>query len=181
MSDGSNHPPAWWRDATAATSQSGAMPQEAVIMGSGGHARSGPVKAEGSGRADAAGYKLTELPAEGFVGEIPEWPLVPDASDVELLYWERAWRTPQACIWARQEFAYLTPAVARWVRVAVRCDDPEAPATLLARLPSLADEIGMSTAGLARLGAKIRPNELAEKRAEHPSVPAKRERRLRSS
>lgn len=150
-------------------------------MGSGGHARSGPVKQEGSARADAAGFKLTELPAEGFQGDVPEWPIVPDASPVELLYWERAWRTPQACIWAKQEFSYLVPAVARWVRVAVRCDEPDAAATLLARLPGLADEIGMSTAGLARLGAKIKPNELAEKRADRPSAPVRRERRLRSS
>lgn len=150
-------------------------------MASGGHARSGPVKQEGSARADAAGYKLTELPAEGYQGDAPEWPIIPEPSDVELLYWQHAWRTPQACIWARQEFAYLQPAVARWVRVAVRCDEPDAAATLLARLPSLADEIGMSTAGLARLGAKIKPNELAEKRADRPAAAPKRERRLQSS
>lgn len=150
-------------------------------MASGGHARSGPVKQEGSARADAAGFKLAELPAEGYQGEIPEWPIIPEASAVEAMYWDRAWRTPQACIWAKQEFSYLVPAVARWVRVAVRCDEPDAAATLLARLPSLADEIGMSTAGLARLGAKIKPNELAEKRADRPAAAPKRERRLRSS
>lgn len=150
-------------------------------MTSGGHARSGPVKQEGSARAEAAGFKLTELPAEGFAGDVPEWPLAPAPSDVELEYWERAWRTPQACIWSKQEFSYLVPAVARWVRLAVRCDDPEASAALLARLPSFADEIGMSTAGLARLGAKIAPNVLGEKRAEMKVEMPKQERRLRSS
>lgn len=149
-------------------------------MASGGHARSGPVKQEGSARADAAGYKLTELPAEGYAGEIPEWPLLPGASDVEALYWERAWRTPQACIWARQEWRWLVPDVARWVRLTARCDEPDAPATLLARIPTAADGIGMTAAGLARMGAKIKPDELAEKRAEKPATP-KRERRLRGA
>lgn len=149
-------------------------------MTSGGHARSGPPKREGSARADAAGYKLTELPAEGYGGDIPDWPLVPDASPVERLYWERAWRTPQAFIWARQEFTYLQPTVARWVRVSVRCDEPDAPATLLARLGPLSDDVGMSPAGLARLGAKITPDTLAEKRSSRkPAAGApKRERRL---
>lgn len=150
-------------------------------MASGGHARSGPPKREGSARADAAGYKLTELPAEGYAGEIPEWPLIPAANDVEQVYWERAWRTPQAFIWSRQEFRWLIPDVARWVRLTSRCDDPEAPATLLARLPSAEDKIGMTAAGLARFGAKIKPDELAEKRTDAPPAQAKRARRLRAA
>ena len=152
-------------------------------MPSGGHARSGPPKQEGSGRADAVGYKLTELPAEGYAGEVPEWPLVPGASDVEQVYWERAWRSPQACIWSRQEFRWLIPDVARWVRLTVRCDDLEAPASLLARLPSAEDKIGMTAAGLARMGAKIAPDQMAEKRAEKERAEAgeRPARRLRST
>lgn len=150
-------------------------------MASGGHARSGPQKKEGSARADAAGYKLTELPAEGYAGPLPDWPIEPAPSDVEVRYWEAAWRFPQAHIWSRQEFSYLVPAVARWVRLSARCDQPDAPATLLARLGPASDDIGMSSAGLARLGAKIKPNELAEKRAEKPTTTTKRERRLRGA
>lgn len=149
-------------------------------MASGGHARSGPPKREGSARADAAGYKLTELPAEGYSGEIPDWPLVPAASDVEQVYWERAWRTPQACIWSRQEWRWLIPDVARWVRLAVRCDEPDAPATLLARLPTAKDDVGMTPAGLARMGGKIKPDEVGGKRGEKAAQP-KRERRLRGA
>ena len=150
-------------------------------MPSGGHARSGPPKQEGSGRADAVGYKLTELPAEGYAGEVPEWPLVPGASDVEQVYWERAWRSPQACIWSRQEFRWLIPDVARWVRLTVRCDDLEAPASLLARLPSAEDKIGMTAAGLARFGAKIKPDEVGERRSSKPAEQPKRTRRLRAA
>lgn len=148
-------------------------------MASGGHARSGPPKREGSARADAAGYKLTELPAEGYAGEIPEWPLIPRASDVEMVYWERAWRTPQAFIWSRQEFRWLIPDVARLVRLEVRCDEPDAPATLLARLPSAKDDVGMTAAGLARFGAKIKPNEVAAKAAEKAAAPKSKSSRDR--
>lgn len=151
-------------------------------MTSGGHARSGPPKKEGSGRADAAGYSLTALPAEGYAGEIPGWPIEPGPSDVELSYWERAWRTPQAFIWARQEFAWLIPDVARWVRLTVRCDEPDAPATLLARLPSAADNVGMTAAGLARFGAKIAPDEIGQKRGQKTQTEEpKQERRLRKA
>lgn len=152
-------------------------------MASGGHARSGPPKQEGSARAEAAGYKLTELPAEGYAGPVPDWPLEPAATAVEQRYWERAWRTPQACIWSMQEWRWLVPDVARWVRLTVRCDQPDAPATLLARLPSTEDKIGMTTAGLARLGAKIKPDEIGARRAERSDAPAQSapKRRMRAA
>ena len=149
-------------------------------MASGGHARSGPAKQEGSARSEAAGYRLTELPAEGYTGEIPEWPLTPGATSTELAYWERAWRSPQACIWSRQEYRWLVPDVARWVRLTVRCDDLKAPASLLARLPSAEDKVGMTAAGLARFGAKIKVDEVGEKRAARPEQ-EKRGRRLRAA
>lgn len=151
-------------------------------MASGGHARSGPPKREGSGRAEAAGYSLTALPAEGYSGDIPDWPIEPGPTDVELAYWERAWRTPQAFIWARQEFSWLVPDVARWVRLTARCDERDAPATLLARLPTAADNVGMTAAGLARLGAKIEPDEVGQRRGQKVKVEdPQRERRLRKA
>jgi len=152
-------------------------------MPSGGHARSGPPPAEGSARSDARGYKLTALPAEGYRGAVPEWPIEPKPTKVERLYWERAWRTPQAFVWARQEWAWLVPDVARWVRLSVRCDDPEANAALLARLPSIEDKVGMTAAGLARMGAKIAVDELADKAAaREPAEPTvKAPRRLRAA
>ena len=150
-------------------------------MPSGGHARSGPPPAEGSGRSDARGYKLAALPAEGYRGPVPEWPIEPAASTVELAYWERAWRTPQACIWARQEYSWLVPDVARWVRLSVRCDEPDANAALLARLPSLEDKVGMTMAGLARFGAKVAVDEVADKAAGKKAEPKKSSSRSRLS
>lgn len=151
-------------------------------MTSGGHARSGPPKKEGSARADAAGYSLAALPAEGYTGEIPKWPIEPQPTATERVYWERAWRTPQACIWSRQEFAWMIPDVARWVRLSVRCDEPDAAATLLARLPTAADTVGMTAAGLARFGAKIVSDEVGQKRGQRTRAEQpKQERRLRKA
>ena len=148
-------------------------------MPSGGHARSGRKPQEGSGRSESRGYKLAALPAEGYQGEIPEWPLTPGATTVEKAYWESAWRSPQAYIWSRQEFRWLIPDVARWVRLTARCDELDAPASLLARLPSAEDKIGMTAAGLARFGAKIAVDEVTDKATEKGDKP-KPARRLRA-
>ena len=61
--------------------------------------RAGPQANPDSGRSDRRGYSLTALPAEGYAGEIPDFPL-PDASERELEVWAEAWRTPQACAWS---------------------------------------------------------------------------------
>ena len=56
--------------------------------------------------------------------------LVDEASGVEQVYWERAWRTPQACAWAMPSEAWRARTVAMWARLSVRCEDAEAPAAL---------------------------------------------------
>lgn len=139
-------------------------------MTSGGHAKSGPRPDPKSERSERRGFKLTELPSTGYDGDVPEWPIRPAPTDTELEYWQRAWRTPQACVWSRAEWRWLIPDVARWVRLAVRCDDPAAPATLIARLSPAADNIGLTAAGLSRMGAAIKADELADKRAERSEV-----------
>lgn len=140
--------------------------------------RSGPAPQEGSERSERLGYKLTALPAEGYQGETPDWPLEPAASGVEQATWEWAWRTPQACAWSMPSESWRIPFVARWVRLAVRCNEPDAPAGLFASLFRIEDRIGLSTAGLAEMGWKVAVDELAEK-AEPEDKPAPRERRLR--
>src|SRR5690348_4750838 len=92
--------------------------------------RSGPLPSEASERSDRRGYSLTALPAEGFDGDVPEFPL-PQASGRELEVWEQAWRTPQACAWSMPSEAWRVRTVAMWVRLSVRAEDPEAGAALL--------------------------------------------------
>jgi hypothetical protein len=129
--------------------------------------RSGPKADEKSGRSDARGYTLTALPAEGYSGDAPEFPL-PAASTRELEVWAQAWSSPQACAWSMPSEAWRINTVAMWVRVKVRCEDAEAPASLLGQLHRFADQIGMTTAGLAEMGWKVAVDETAAKRDAKP-------------
>lgn len=140
--------------------------------------RSGPMPQEGSARSDARGYSLTALPAEGFAGEPPEFPL-PDASDRELQVWSEVWSTPQACAWAMPSESWRIPTVALWVRVKVRCEDPSVPAALIGQLHRLADQVGLTTAGLAEMGWKVAVDETAARRDRPRGEAPARERRLR--
>ena len=139
--------------------------------------RSGRPKDPNSRRS--SGLSLTALPAEGYTGPIPEWPL-PEQSEREAEVWAQTWRTPQAAAWATASESWRTRTVALWVRLTVRCESPEAPASLLAQLHRFADQIGMTTAGLSEMGWKIATDEVAEKRAEvsadAPKRPSSRDR-----
>lgn len=130
--------------------------------------RSGPTADPNSIRSARRGYSLTALPAEGYDGPAPTFPL-PSPSDRELEVWDSLWRTPQACAWSMPSESWRTPVVAMYARTLVRCEDPEAPASLLAQLHRFADQIGMTTAGLAEMGWAVARNEVAEKAAERPA------------
>lgn len=151
-------------------------------MGSGGaRIKSGPPPVEGSARSEQRGFKLTELPAKGYAGPVPDWPLgVPTDGEAEV--WEWAWSTPQACAWSLPTEQWRIPTVALWVRTKVRCDAPDAPASLMAVLFRLADQVGMTTAGLSSMGWKIAAEPSAAKKSPSPAgQPAGgRERRLRA-
>lgn len=133
-------------------------------MSSGGaRNRSGPPVDPASGRSDRRGVSLTALPAGGYRGPVPEFPL-PDVSARELEVWGSAWRTPQAAAWALPSEAWRVRSVALWVRTSVRCEDPDASASILGQLHRFADQIGMTTAGLAEMGWAVSQDEVAAKR-----------------
>ena len=144
--------------------------------------RSGPPADPSSGRSDRRGYKVTALPSEGYDGPVPEFPL-PDASDRELDVWEAAWRTPQACAWALPSESWRQRSVALWVRTSVRCESPDAPSSLLAQLHRFADQIGMTTAGLAEMGWKVAVDEIGVRAAQkaEEAAPARKSSRDRLS
>ena len=171
-------------------------------MASGGSRnRSGPAPDERSGRSEACGYKLTALPAEGFKGRVPKFPLPrrqvyvvidkvrhlnEDATvavnDREAELWRWAWRTPQACAWSLPSERWRIYSIAMWVRTAVICEGSTATAADKNSLHRFADQIGLTTAGLREMGWKVAEDELAKKAADHaptsPTAP-RRERRLR--
>jgi hypothetical protein len=124
---------------------------------------------------------------------VPDFPL-PTALDEEisvreLQVWEAAWRTPQACAWSLPSERWRIPTVAMWVRVKVRCESTDAGAALYGQLHRFADQIGMTTAGLAEMGWQVAVDEVSARRAsrtvaDEPAAaavadPGRRPRRLR--
>lgn len=138
--------------------------------------RSGPQMDEKSGRSDRRGIVLTALPAEGYDGEVPEFPLPPAVvineyfvdkekvrevdqgatearRDREQALWEWAWSTPQAAAWSIQPWRWHS--VAMWVRTSALCESSEATAADKNSLHRFADQIGLTPAGLKENGWKI--------------------------
>lgn len=141
--------------------------------------RSGPAPDSSSERSERRGLVLTALPAEGHKGKPPKFPL-PAPSEREVEVWRDAWKTPQACAWALPSEHWRHRTVAMWVRLSVRAEDPEAPAALLGQLHRFADQIGLTTAGLAEMGWAVAKDELMAARARHPEpVAGPPARRLR--
>lgn len=158
-------------------------------MPKGGHARSGPPKDPNSLKSQKLGVVFTALPSEGYLGEVPEFPLpkrlvwnewvegsgrdrtkrrerddgaTDSVHDRELTLWAWAWSTPQACAWAVEPWRWHS--VAMWVRTFVICEGSEATAADKGSLHRFADDIGLSPAGLKGNGWEIARDETAAKR-----------------
>ncbi len=116
--------------------------------------RSGPPPDPDSATSERRGYSLEFLPPAGYDGPVPEFPL-PDPSPRELEVWSAAWRTPQACAWSLPSEQWRWDTVGLWVRVKVRCEDPAVSPSVLSQLHRLADQIGLTTAGLQYMGWRV--------------------------
>lgn len=151
--------------------------------------RSGPAKDPSSGRSDRQGYKLTALPSQGYGGPVPDFPLMrrtvlrwefedkrrfqvldEDATaavaEREAELWEWAWTTPQACAWSMPSESWRINTIGMWVRTFVICESGDSTAADKGSLHRFADQIGMTTAGLAEMGWAVAVDELASRRAE---------------
>lgn len=151
--------------------------------------RSGPAADPLSGRSDRRGLSLERLPAEGYGGPVPVWPLPrrdvwvtfvvdgqrvreldedasQDAAARELELWEWAWGTPQAYAWALPSESWRLMTIAMWVRTYVLCEGSEATAADKGSLHRFADQIGLTPAGLKENGWRVAADEVAEKAAE---------------
>lgn len=136
--------------------------------------RNGTFPDPNSARSEARGVKYRRLPLAGRSGRAPAFPL-PGRSVREGQVWREAWKSPQAVAWESEPWRW--PVVAMWVRVSVRCEDREAPAGLFAQLHRLADQIGMTPAGLRENGWLI---EDAPVESVAPVVEGSNVRRLRA-
>lgn len=141
---------------------------------------SGPPPDPNSGRSERRGYRLDSLPAAGFDGEVPDFPLMThriyrweyedkrrfqvvdeDATELfaerERALWEWLWRTPQACAWSMPTEAWRLNVIAMYARTFTICESSESTAADKSSLHRFADQIGMTTAGLAAMGWVIVP------------------------
>jgi len=144
--------------------------EESDMPSGGARNRSGPQPDPNSLKSAKIGYSLTALPAGGYDGEVPDFPL-PNARDRELELWAWAWSTPQAAAWSTEPWRWQT--VAMWVRTMAVCESGDATAADKNSVHRFADQIGLTPAGLKENGWKIAADQLAEKRAERTAVPAR--------
>lgn len=108
----------------------------------------------------ARGRGPMKLPAEGRSAAAPEWPLA-DQSSFEEEAWEQAWRTPQAVAWER--LGWLR-TVARYCRVMVAAEQPDAAPALLAQATALEDRLGLTPKAMRLLLWEIVSDEVFEQR-----------------
>lgn len=133
-------------------------------MASGGaRNRSGPPADPRSARSDSRGLRLKTLPANGYDGEIPDFPM-PGAHPRALEWWAWAWRTPQAAAWATDRESWRIPSVAEWCHVKAILEGEEAPTGLWAAKFRLEDRTMLSNAGLIEAGYTVAADEVGEKR-----------------
>ena len=101
------------------------------------------------------------LPADGYDGNIPTWPLSSDISIAEEDLWRSLWRTPQAAAWAEGGFERV---VARYVMVTCLVE-LEPNAALLSEVRQMEDRLGLSPMAMKRLQWEVESpsqNTLAE-------------------
>lgn len=156
-----------------------------MVARGGARNRSGPKADPESGRSDRRGYRLTALPASGFDGPVPVFPLprrdvftkewdeagkqvqVFDAAETgrvavrEAEFWAWLWSLPQACAWSMPSEAWRLHTVALYCRTFVICESGAATAADKGSLHRFADQIGMTTAGLAEMGWAIAVDEVS--------------------
>lgn len=120
-----------------------------------------PPKADAARRHSRVGPLL--LPPDGRKGMAPEWPIPGAISKEERQAWNDLWETPQAVAWEKLGW---TRTVARYCRVMVAAEAPDAKASLLAQAVALEDRLGLTPKSMRMLMWQIATDEVAGKRAE---------------
>lgn len=115
----------------------------------------------------------TALPASGYDGPIPEWPLAVPMDVAEEVAWQSLWRSPQATAWAQLAIART---VARYCRVLVASEEPGAKASYLTEVRQLEDRLGLTAMSMLRLRWVVSTDELAAAREAAPAAAAEKPR-----
>jgi hypothetical protein len=157
-------------------------------MPSGGaRARSGPAPDPNALRRDRKDdADWVSLPAEGYAGPVPEFPLERIACfdiywedkqrvkefdakatearhDREVSLWETLWAKPQASMWAKLGLEY---EVAAYVRAYIESTGADSNSGLKTAALRMAAEIGLSLPGMHSLRWRIAEDELSDRRDE---------------
>jgi hypothetical protein len=112
-------------------------------MASGGaRARSGPAPDPNSYRS--LNRDWVDLPAGGFHGDVPEFPLS-NALNIEVVLWDELWGKPQAAAWLALGLKYQ---VAAYVRAYLESTEAGAIAGLKTAVLRMETELGLSIAGM---------------------------------
>ncbi|MFJ2949129.1 hypothetical protein ACIO8H_16095 [Streptomyces sp. NPDC087226] len=101
--------------------------------------------------AEAGGWKT--LPAEGYDGPVPEWPLT-EATPREDDIWGGLWAKPQAVMWAELGQAL---EVALFCRTLAEAERPDARADIKKMVRGYLDSLGLSVSGMLRNRWRIAP------------------------
>jgi len=89
------------------------------------------------------------LPADGYTGPVPDFPLVaPTKRELDL--WAQLWRTPQATQWES-----MTLEVASYVRCLAVAEKPDATAAQWTLVRQVGDSLGLTKSGMLRNRWKI--------------------------
>lgn len=99
------------------------------------------------------------LPAEGYAGPIPDWP-IPDQTEREKDIWLKLWRRPQAAAWV--SLAVWPADVAMFVRLSVAAESGDLRSASEARQWN--DRLGLNPDAMLRKRWKIATDEVAPKR-----------------
>jgi hypothetical protein len=110
-----------------------------------------------------------DLPAEGYTGPVPDWPLAVPPTDTEAGIWARIWRTPQAAAWVT--LGWLDE-VTNYVRL-MAASQGRIDIKIFAEARQCADRLGLNTPAMLRNHWRIRANEVVAPVAV-PSSPARR-------
>lgn len=97
------------------------------------------------------------LPAGGYTGRVPEWP-ISGMDDPPFKLWSELWRTPQADVWAELGW---TRAVARYATLLVEQEQGKANVALLSEIRQMEDRLGLSPMAMKRLQWETGPAEVA--------------------
>lgn len=132
-------------------------------------AGSGPTPNPNSRRQSGnQAHTWLDLPAEGYAGDIPEWPLG-QATPTEQAMWSRYWRKPQAAAWARIQ---LVDEVALYVRVFLLGAAGDVKAMTEAR--QIGERLGLSPSAMLKNRWRVVADQVGEQRQTKAKPAARR-------